>query len=407
MKKSNLFAIILLAVSFVFTFVGCTQNPGSEEVGGGKYEELGFSPENEKAEVEKEAADDFINKLIESGFEEDVDYTVEYAGDKVIFVLTEEGKEKLDNQIKAESGEIEGETISVDLTEKKWLVNFRYNLPTESCTREFSIGKQNGLKIGDKLNVKVKLEVSKDISLLTAGIFYYGEGGKYVFLGNQDNDAEVKKDIKANEEFEASFTYNVTKVDVPADKELFIEFKYSNADPYERTYIGSNRSAEDTHFKVSSTADGLKIETKEVIGETRKKGSGAYICFYVKGKRLPISIGIDDEHQGAETFIYPFVSKDDAVYLEYYEKYAIYSSSIGGAAGMIDNGNKRLNYNEKIDFEQLKREIDMITPQGGRIIITVDNKKVYTNEDNKVVKKLLKIVNLEYLNPMSILKKGI
>lgn len=345
MKKSNLFAIILLAVSFVFTFVGCTLNPepevgrsdvveeevggsdnegasgGTGDVGGGKYEELGFSPENEKAEVEKEAADDFINKLIESGFEEDVDYTVEYAGDKVIFVLTEEGKEKLDNQIKAESGEIEGETISVDLTEKKWLVNFRYNLPTESCTREFSIGKQNGLKIGDKLNVKVKLEVSKDISLLTAGIFYYGEGGKYVFLGNQDNDAEVKKDIKANEEFEASFTYNVTKVDVPADKELFIEFKYSNADPYERTYIGSNRSAEDTHFKVSSTADGLKIETKEVIGETRKKGSGAYICFYVNGKRLPISIGIDDEHKGAETFIYPFVSKDDVVYAEYYEVY--------------------------------------------------------------------------------------
>ena len=321
MKKSNLFAIILLAVSFVFTFVGCTQNPGSGDVGGGKYEELGFSPENGKAEVEKEAADDFINKLIGSGFEEDVDYTVEYAGDKVIFVLTEEGKEKLDNQIKAESGEIKGETISVDLTEKKWLVNFRYNLPTESCTREFSIGKQNGLKIGDKLNVKVKLEASKDISLLTAGIFYYGEGGKYVFLGNQDNDAEVKKDIKANEEFEASFTYNVTKVDVPADKELFIEFKYSNADPYERTYIGSNSSAEETHFKVSSTADGLKIETKEVIGETRKKGSGAYICFYVNGKRLPVSIGIDDEHKGAETFIYPFVSKDDVVYLEYYEVY--------------------------------------------------------------------------------------
>ena len=331
MKKSNLFAIILLAVSFVFTFVGCTQNPGSEEVGGGKYEELGFSPENEKAEVEKEAADDFINKLIESGFEEDVDYTVEYAGDKVIFVLTEEGKEKLDNQIKAESGEIEGETISVDLTEKKWLVNFRYNLPTESCTREFSIGKQNGLKIGDKLNVKVKLEVSKDISLLTAGIFYYGEGGKYVFLGNQDNDAEVKKDIKANEEFEASFTYNVTKVDVPADKELFIEFKYSNADPYERTYIGSNRSAEDTHFKVSSTADGLKIETKEVTGETRVKDSGSKLSFYVNGKRLPIAIGIDNEHKGAETFIYPFVSKDDVVFVEYYEAYKTaskqYSSS--------------------------------------------------------------------------------
>lgn len=331
MKKSNLFAIILLAVSFVFTFVGCTQNPGSEEVGGGKYEELGFSPENEKAEVEKEAADDFINKLIESGFEEGVDYTVEYADDKVIFILTEKGKEKVDNQIKAESGEIEGETISVDLTEKKWLGNFWYNSPTESCARAFSIGKQNGLKIGDKLNVKVKLEVSKDISLLTAGIFYYGEGGKCVFLGNQDNNVEVKKDIKANEEFEASFTYNVTKVDVPADKELFIEFKYSNADPDERTFIGSNISAEETHFKVSSTADGLKIETKEVIGESRVKDSGSKLSFYVNGKRLPIAIGIDNEHKGAETFIYPFVSKDDVVFVEYYEAYKTaskqYSSS--------------------------------------------------------------------------------
>lgn len=331
MKKSNLFAIILLAVSFVFTFVGCTQNPGSGDVGGGKYEELGFSPENGKAEVEKEAADDFINKLIGSGFEEGVDYTVEYAGDKVIFVLTEEGKEKLDNQIKAESGEIEGETISVDLTEKKWLGKFWYNLPTESCAKAFSIGKQNGLKIGDKLNVKVKLEASKDISLLTAGIFYYGEGEKYVFLGNQDNNAEVKKDIKANEEFEASFTYNVTKVDVPADKELFIEFKYSSADPDEVTFIGSNISAEETHFKVSSTADGLKIETKEVIGETRNKDSGSSLSFYVNGKRLPIAIGIDNEHKGAETFIYPFVSRDDVVYVEYYEVYKTaskeYSSS--------------------------------------------------------------------------------
>lgn len=331
MKKSNLFAIILLAVSFVFTFVGCTQNPGSEEVGGGKYEELGFSPENEKAEVEKEAADDFINKLIESGFEEGVDYTVEYADDKVIFILTEKGKEKVDNQIKAESGEIEGETISVDLTEKKWLGNFWYNSPTESCARAFSIGKQNGLKIGDKLNVKVKLEVSKDISLLTAGIFYYGEGRKCVFLGNQDNNVEVKKDIKANEEFEASFTYNVTKVDVPADKELFIEFKYSNADPDERTFIGSNISAEETHFKVSSTADGLKIETKEVTGETRVKDSGSKLSFYVNGKRLPIAIGIDNEHKGAEIFIYPFVSKDDVVFVEYYEAYKTaskqYSSS--------------------------------------------------------------------------------
>lgn len=360
MKKSNLFAIILLAVSFVFTFVGCTQNPGSGDVGGGKYEELGFSPENGKAEVEKEAADDFINKLIGSGFEEGVDYTVEYAGDKVIFVLTEEGKEKLDNQIKAESGEIEGETISVDLTEKKWLGNFWYNLPTESCTRAFSIGKQNGLKIGDKLNVKVKLEASKDISLLTAGIFYHGEGGKYVFLGNQDNDAEVKKDIKANEEFEASFTYNVTKVDVPADKELFIEFKYSNADPDERTFIGSNISAEETHFKVSSTADGLKIETKEVIGETRKEDSGSSLSFYVNGKRLPIAIGIDDEHKGAETFIYPFVSKDDVVYVEYYEVYKTASKEYSSSEFVrVKSEFECKNIEDYVDLEKL----NSITPK--------------------------------------------
>lgn len=360
MKKSNLFAIILLAVSFVFTFVGCTLNPGSGDVGGGKYEELGFSPENGKAEVEKEAADDFINKLIGSGFEEDVDYTVEYAGDKVIFVLTEEGKEKLDNQIKAESGEIEGETISVDLTEKKWLGNFWYNLPTESCAKVFSIGKQNGLKIGDKLNVKVKLEASKNISLLTAGIFYYGEGGKCVYLGNQDNNAEVKKDIKANEEFEASFTYNVTKVDVPADKELFIEFKYSSADPDEVTFIGSNISAEETHFKVSSTADGLKIETKEVIGETRKEDSGSSLSFYVNGKRLPIAIGIDNEHKGAETFIYPFVSKDDVVYVEYYEVYKTASKEYSSSEFVrVKSEFECKNIEDYVDLEKL----NSITPK--------------------------------------------
>ena len=82
-----------------------------------------------------------------------------------------------------------------------------------------------------------------------------------------------------------------------------IEFKYSNADPDERTFIGSNISAEETHFKVSSTADGLKIETKEVTGESRVKDSGSKLSFYVNGKRLPIAIGIDNEHKGAETFI--------------------------------------------------------------------------------------------------------
>ena len=93
-----------------------------------------------------------------------------------------------------------------------------------------------------------------------------------------------------------------------------------------------------------------------------------------------------------------FTSESTTSYtIEYYEKYAIYSSSIGGAAGMIDNGKERLNYNEKIDFEQLKREINTMTRGSGRVIITVDNKKVYTNEDNEVVKKLLKIVNLKSL----------
>ena len=122
--------------------------------------------------------------------------------------------------------------------------------------------------------------------------------------------------------------------------------------------------------------------------------------FVVKHKQYNI---IDKNNSPIITI---FTSESTTTYtIEYYEKYAIYSSSIGGVAGMIDNGNKRLNYNEKIDFEQIKREINTINSQDGRIIITVDNKKVYTNEDNKVVKKLLKIVNLEYLNPISALKK--
>lgn len=222
------------------------------------------------------------------------------------------------------SGGNGGETISVDLTNEKWLARFEYNSTRGNYGKSFKIKNHEEFKVGDKLDVKVKLEVSRNIASLKAGIFYLNDDGDLVFIGNQECDVEVKRNIKAGEEFVASFTYNVTKENIPADKELRIEFRYNGADADEKTFIESNISdifAEQTHFKVSSTAQGLKIEIKEVPGETRVKDSGSSLSFYVDGKKLPVSIAIDNEHKGAETFIYPFVSKDDVVYVEYYEVY--------------------------------------------------------------------------------------
>ena len=117
------------------------------------------------------------------------------------------------------NGGNEGETISVDLTNEKWLASFVYNYSRGNYGKSFAIGNHEEFKVGDKLDVKVKLEVSRDISSLTAGIFYLNDDGDLVFIGNQECEVEVKRNIKAGEEFVASFTYNVTKKNVPADNE--------------------------------------------------------------------------------------------------------------------------------------------------------------------------------------------
>jgi len=255
------------------------------------------------------------------------------------------------------NGGNEGETISVDLTNEKWLASFVYNYSRGNYGKSFAIGNHEEFKVGDKLDVKVKLEVSRDISSLTAGIFYLNDDGDLVFIGNQECEVEVKRNIKAGEEFVASFTYNVTKKNVPADKELRIEFRYNGADADELTFIESNISdifVEETHFKVSSTAQGLKIETKEVPGETRVENSGSKLVFYANGKKLPVSISIDNEHKGAETFIYPFVSKDDIVYVEYFEAYKTASKQYSDSEFVrVKSEYECLDIEDYVDLEKL------------------------------------------------------
>ena len=116
------------------------------------------------------------------------------------------------------SGGNGGETISVDLTNEKWLARFDYNSTRGNYGKSFKIKNHEEFKVGDKLDVKVKLEVSRNIASLKAGIFYLNDDGDLVFIGNQECDVEVKSNIKAGEEFVASFTYNVTKENIPADK---------------------------------------------------------------------------------------------------------------------------------------------------------------------------------------------
>ena len=194
MRKFKLIVSVLLSMCFVFGLLGCP-NPNKklektplEE----KYDDLGIPEEGAKLSEEK--SEEVIEKLQNAGLVEDDDYTVIRIEDEVQIILTEKGKEKLENQVKAESGEITGETISIDISNEAFLYSAYYYEPENVYTIDFPIDTEE-VKLGDKLNIKFKATVSTDIALVEAAVFYKDEAGKYIFINTEDF-VDVKKDVK-------------------------------------------------------------------------------------------------------------------------------------------------------------------------------------------------------------------
>ena len=330
MRKIKLIVSVLLSMCFVLGLLGCP-NPNKklektplEE----KYDDLGISEEGAKLSEEK--SKEVIEKLQNAGLVEGEDYSVIIIEDEVQIILTEKGKEKLENQVKAESGEITGDTISIDVTDEAFLHRANYYEPEDVYAVDVLTDTEE-INLGDKLNIKFKATVSTDIALVEAAVFYKDEAGKYIFINTEDF-VDVKKDVKAGESFEATFDYVVNKVAVPADKDLFIQFRLSTGKAYDKEdaiIFENNAPSEAPHFKAEAVDNGIKITLKELPGETRNRDSGASFEFVVNGKVKPVSIHVTNDIKGTNTLLYPFVSKDDDVYISYYESYTKGSESYG------------------------------------------------------------------------------
>lgn len=334
MRKFKLIVSVLLSMCFIFGLLGCP-NPNKESNKipektplEEKYDDLGISEEGVKLSEEK--SEEVIEKLQNAGLVEGDDYSVIIIEDEVQIILTEKGKEKLENQVKAESGEITGETISIDVTDEAFLHRAYYYEPEDVYASDIFIGPK-AVQLGDKLNIKFKATVSTDIALVQAAVCYKDKAGKYIFINTEDF-VDVKKDVKAGESFEATFDYVVNKVAVPEGKDLFIQVKLSTGrlyDKEEAIIFENNAPSEAPHFKAEAVDEGIKITLIELPGETRNNDSGANFEFVIGGKIVPVTIDVTNEIKGANTLIYPFVSKDDDVYISYYESYTKGSESYG------------------------------------------------------------------------------
>ena len=100
-----------------------------------------------------------IEKLQNAGLVEGDDYSVIRIEDEVQIILTEKGKEKLENQVKAESGEITGDTISIDVTDEAFLHRANYYEPEDVYTVDILTDTEE-INLGDKLNIKFKATVA-------------------------------------------------------------------------------------------------------------------------------------------------------------------------------------------------------------------------------------------------------
>lgn len=358
MRKFKLIVSVLLSMCFVFGLLGCpNSNKGPNKIPEKtpleeKYDDLGISEEGVKLSEEK--SEEVIEKLQNAGLVEDDDYTVIRIEDEVQIILTEKGKEKLENQVKAESGEITGETISIDISNEVFLDRAYYYEPEDVYASDIFIGPK-AVQLGDKLNIKFKATVSTDIALVQAAVCYKDKAGKYIFINTEDF-VDVKKDVKAGESFEATFDYVVNKVAVPEGKDLFIQVKLSTGrlyDKEEAIIFENNAPSEAPHFKAEAVDEGIKITLKELPGETRNKDSGANFEFVVNGKVKPVTIHVTNDIKGTNTLLYPFVSKDDDVYISYYESYTKGSESYGSTERVkVTATSDGLKISDYVDIEK-------------------------------------------------------
>lgn len=312
---SSLFLIAALCV-------GCPQPNGGdgnepkntvEQV----LEDLGLSEEGEKTGTDEEIKT-ISESLKKQGLEEGKDFeiTVNDKGEAVI-KLTEDGKTKLEEQVKVENGETSGEEILVDFTQEESFF-MPFNKGSENYFYDWKdADKLKKINLGDTVKIKFAGKLPIDFDKIQVGVYAIKNNEK-IFLNKEKHLSGVDSSTNANTDFEFEITYQNTILKYEEGIRYGIEFLVKTQD-FSNEWIfyekGNSLKSEDDYLKLEATDKGINIFLKDLSSlglERADYNAGVISVFGVNG----IEVSVEDDKKVNSTYSFPFVNAGE-VYVKY------------------------------------------------------------------------------------------
>lgn len=310
---SSLFLIAALCV-------GCPQPNGGDEPKNTVeqvLEDLGLSEEGEKTGTDEEIKT-ISESLKKQGLEEGKDFviTVNDKGEAVI-KLTEDGKTKLDEQVKVENGETSGEEIVVDFTQEESFF-MPFNKGGKNYFYDWEDAKKlNKINLGDTVKIKFAGKLPIDFDKIQVGVYAIKNNEK-IFLNKEKHLSGVDSSTNANTDFEFEIKYQNTILKYEEGIRYGIEFLVKTQDfsnPWIYYEKGNSLKSEDEYLKLEATDKGINIVLKDLSSlglERVNDNAGVISVFGVNG----IYVSVENDKKVDSTYSFPFVNAGE-VYVKY------------------------------------------------------------------------------------------
>lgn len=310
---SSLFLIAALCV-------GCPQPNGGDvpkNTVDKVLENLGLSEEGEKTGTDEEIKT-ISESLKKQGLEEGKDFviTVNDKGETVI-KLTEDGKTKLEEQVKVENGETSGEEILVDFTQEESFF-MPFNKGGENYFYDWEDAKKlKKINLGDTVKIKFAGKLPIDFDKIQVGVYAIKNNEK-IFLNKEKHLSGVDSSTNANTDFEFEITYQNTILKYEEGIRYGIEFLVKTQD-FSNEWIfyekGNSLKSEDEYLKLEATDKGINIVLKDLSSlglERVNDNAGVISVFGVNG----IYVSVENDKKVNSTYSFPFVNAGK-VYVKY------------------------------------------------------------------------------------------
>ena len=310
---SSLFLIAALCV-------GCPQPNGGDEPKNTVdkvLEDLGLSEEGEKTGTDEEIKT-ISESLKKQGLEEGKDFeiTVNDKGEAVI-KLTEDGKTKLEEQVKVENGETSGEEILVDFTQEESFF-MPFNKGRENYFYDWEdADKLKKINLGDTVKIKFAGKLPIDFDKIQVGVYAIKNNEK-IFLNKEKHLSGVDSSTNANTDFEFEIKYQNTVLKYEEGIRYGIEFLVKTQD-FSNEWIfyekGGSLKSEDEYLKLEATDKGINIVLKDLSSlglERVNDNAGVISVFGVNG----IYVSVENDKKVDAIYSFPFVNAGE-VYVKY------------------------------------------------------------------------------------------